>query len=165
MIENIFNFTNCFLIAVAITSAFFDIKFRRVPNWITFGVFFFMLGLSLITLKLNIILNCLGGFFIGIILLIIPFALGGMGAGDVKLLGAIGSIVGIKGIINIFFYTAFIGLITGLIYFIKRPDRLKYFLITKQPLIESDSKQKIPYAVVILIGVLIYIYFGELIWL
>lgn len=49
------------------------------------------------------------GFFLGLILVIIPFLMGGMGAGDVKALAALGALVGPRDIFQIFLYMGIIG--------------------------------------------------------
>jgi prepilin peptidase CpaA len=55
------------------------------------------------------ILFSITGFGLGIGFLVIFYVLGGMGAGDVKFMGAIGSLLGPKGIFWAFLYTAIIG--------------------------------------------------------
>lgn len=71
-----------------------DIKSRRIPNWLI------LIGLSLGWLTLTAEQGISGwldgvlGLVLGIALLFIPFALGGLGAGDVKLLGLVGALKG-----------------------------------------------------------------------
>ena len=50
-----------------------------------------------------------GGLFLGIGFLIIFYFMGMMGAGDVKLMGAVGSFLGPKGVFIAFLYSAIIG--------------------------------------------------------
>jgi len=54
------------------------------------------------------------GFVAGIAVLILPFALGWIGAGDVKFFGVVGALLGASWLPRVFFYSA---LIAGLIAF------------------------------------------------
>lgn len=60
------------------------------------------------------------GLLVGIGLLLIPFIMGGLGAGDVKLLGAIGAIKGTEFVFNTFLGTALAGGIIAVIVFLTR---------------------------------------------
>ncbi|MFC4737270.1 prepilin peptidase [Bacillus daqingensis] len=55
------------------------------------------------------------GLFTGLGLLIIPYLLGGMGAGDVKLLGVIGALMGPAFVFDAFLYTALTGGLIALV--------------------------------------------------
>ncbi|MGC5325427.1 A24 family peptidase [Brevibacillus sp. SYSU BS000544] len=62
-----------------------------------------------------------GGFAIGLLLLLIPYLLGGMGAGDVKLLALIGAFKGTIFVVTTAIYMALLGgLIALLILMVKR---------------------------------------------
>ena len=148
------------LLLIAAIGAIYDWRERRIPNWLT------LYSLPAIFL-LNIIhtgpwgfINSLLGLLAGLALLLIPYIIGGMGAGDVKLLGSLGAIVGYKGAIIIFFYTALCGLILGIIWLIFNPGRLKFLITTGQILPTIDKNQKIPYGIAILMGTILYIMFG-----
>jgi prepilin peptidase CpaA len=86
-------------------SLFFDLRVRRIPNWlILFG-----LGSGLI---LNLYRGASQfsysaiGFLVGVGTFVIPFALGWIGAGDVKLCGVIGAMLGVKWLPRVLFYSA-----------------------------------------------------------
>lgn len=146
-----------FLLLVSIVGGLSDWKTRKIPNWLTFGTFFLSLIYSISLLKFSAVGNCLLGFFIGLLILIVPYMLGGMGAGDVKLLAALGSIVGYKDILVIFFYTAISGFVIGMLWILFRPKHLKFLVTTGQVLPTVDKKEKIPYGLAIMFGTIIYI--------
>jgi Flp pilus assembly protein protease CpaA len=79
------------LVALAIASAacVFDLRTRRIPNWLTFGAAAAGMVFHLTTGGMSGFERSAGGWLIGAALLIAPYALGGMG-GDVKLVGARG---------------------------------------------------------------------------
>ena len=59
--------------------------------------------------------------------MIIPYFLGKMGAGDAKLLGAVGSIIGAKGVFISFLFSALTGGIYGLLIIILINSKFKGF--------------------------------------
>ncbi|REJ86703.1 MAG: prepilin peptidase [Planctomycetota bacterium] len=77
-------------------AAVVDLRTRRIPNYLT--VTAAALGLAYHTLVPGGwgALTSLGGFAVGFALLLLPWLLGGGGAGDVKLLGALGAWLGPK---------------------------------------------------------------------
>lgn len=152
---------NILLVLVSTVGGIYDFKARRIPNWITFGTLVVILLINLFKLNIGGVVNCILGFLMGILLLFIPYYFGGMGAGDVKLLGAIGAIVGFKDIISIFFYSSVVGLALSLIWIFLTPGHLKFLLQTGQILPVVDKKQKLPYGLAIMSGSFIYILLGS----
>ena len=54
------------------------------------------------------LVNSLLGFVVGIAVLVLPFALGWIGAGDVKFFGVIGALLGVAWLPRVFFYSALV---------------------------------------------------------
>jgi prepilin peptidase CpaA len=79
---------------VSVLACAIDLRTRRIPNWLTFGATAVALVFHGITSGAGGVLHGAEGWGMGAALLIAPYALGGMGAGDVKLLGAIGAWLG-----------------------------------------------------------------------
>ena len=71
-----------------------DIRTRRIPNLLSGSVM--LVGTVLNTLYLGYpgLFTSFAGLFLAMAVLIIPFALGGIGAGDVKMMGAVGALLG-----------------------------------------------------------------------
>lgn len=151
------HYSAIFLLLVSVIGGISDWRTRKIPNWLTFGTFFLSLIYSISLLKFSAVGNCLLGFFVGLLILIIPYLMGGMGAGDVKLLAALGSIVGYKDIVIIFFYTAISGLVIGVLWLLLRPGHLKFLITTGQVFPVVDKKEKVPYGLAIMSGTIIYI--------
>lgn len=87
----------------------YDIRTRRIPNWLVLSGMAAGTGFHLYQAGLPGLLFSLKGLGLGIILLIVPFALGGMGAGDVKLLGMIGAFKGTAFVFSSFVWMALVG--------------------------------------------------------
>jgi prepilin peptidase CpaA len=97
------------LLIVVVTAAIWDLRVRRIPNWLVLTGL--VLGLALNT--------CLYGFFgaflslkgLGLAVLIyLPlYMIRAMGAGDVKLMAAVGAMVGAADWLGIFVCTALAG--------------------------------------------------------
>jgi prepilin peptidase CpaA len=89
-----------------------DLKTRRIPNYLTLGGILGGLGFQLGYHGLPGLLNGLAGLGLGFILLLGPYLLGGMGAGDVKASAALGAWLGLRHAAYLFVY---MGLAGGLI--------------------------------------------------
>ena len=78
-------------VLLVLVGAYTDLRWRRLPNWLTLGGALAALLLQLALRGPAGGLDSLLGWGLGVLLLFIPFALRGMGAGDVKLLAAVGA--------------------------------------------------------------------------
>jgi prepilin peptidase CpaA len=86
-----------------------DLKSSKIPNWLTFSA---MVGGLLSHSLLNGLSGLLfsaKGLGLGLALFILLYAMGGMGAGDVKLLAAVGSFLGAEGVFSAGMMAMFLG--------------------------------------------------------
>ena len=93
------------LLAAAIT----DVRESRIPNWVTFSLAGFGIGVQCWEHGWGGLLFSLEGLMVGLACLLFFYVMGGMGAGDVKLLGAIGAILGPGQVLYVFAFTAILG--------------------------------------------------------
>ncbi len=97
------------LVAVLALGAYWDLRWRKIPNWLTLGAAVAGLGLRTAAAGLPGAWESLAGWLLGCLLLFLPFALRGMGAGDVKLLAATGALGGPAFVFWTFIYGALCG--------------------------------------------------------
>jgi prepilin peptidase CpaA len=94
---------------ILIPVAIYDIRFQKIPNYITFFAMFAALTYHMFLHGFGGLFFGLAGITLGLFIFIIPYLTGGMGAGDVKLMGAVGGILGPQGVFTAFLFTAIIG--------------------------------------------------------
>ncbi len=103
------------LVLIVLSAGVYDLRFRRIPNWISFSGI--VLGVGGNTLlfgshglgKAALGVLCAAGIYLPL------YLVRGMGAGDVKLMAAVGSLAGPQDWLEIFVATAIIGGIVSLV--------------------------------------------------
>lgn len=98
-----------FLILTAVAGCVHDLHNRRIPNYLTFGSALLAFAFGVAAGGWPGLGIALGGWLLGVALFLPFFALRGMGAGDVKLLAALGAWVGPAALLSLTFYTAVAG--------------------------------------------------------
>jgi prepilin peptidase CpaA len=98
------------LLALLIGSAVYDVRYRKIPNWLSMSGI--VLGFAInfaIGPPEGGVMFALKGFAAGFGLYLALYVLRAMGAGDVKLMGAVGALVGAERWFGIFLVTAIVG--------------------------------------------------------
>jgi len=107
-------------ITISSVAAAADIRFRRIPNWLTYSAMLLGVGYHIIVNGTQGFFFGAGGLFLGLAILIVFYLADGMGAGDVKLMGAVGALLGPKGVFIAFIFTALVGGIYAIILLLLR---------------------------------------------
>ncbi len=135
---------NLILFALVFLAGVTDIKTRRIPNWLV------VLGLGL-GFALNALLFewaglklSFSGAGLAFAIYFFFYLLRAMGAGDVKLMAAIGSLVGPKSWLLIFFFTAVGGGMIGVILLLAK-GRFKRTLLNVSIMLHQLSRFQAPY--------------------
>jgi prepilin peptidase CpaA len=147
---------------IVLIAAISDLMSRKVYNWLTYPAMGLGLVLNLYLHQGPGLFNSGLGLLLGGLLFFPAFYWGGMGAGDIKLMAAIGALMGWQFVLATALYTAFIGGIVAIIYVIIHGEllatlqRVFYLMIgwmrkDKQPppLLGTTT---LPYAVIIALG-------------
>jgi len=102
-------------------AVYVELRENRIPNWLTFSGM--AVGLLLGYLRSTpVFLSCLGGLAIGFGFLFIFYVFGGLGGGDVKLMGAAGALMGADLVKPALFYTAVLGAFLAIVMVVWRRD-------------------------------------------
>jgi prepilin peptidase CpaA len=86
-----------------------DLRTRRIPNYLTLGTALAGLAYNLLTHGLPGLVDGFLGMLLGFAFLILPYLWGGMGAGDVKALAALGAWLGPRLTVFLFCYMGIAG--------------------------------------------------------
>ncbi len=169
---------NIFLLILLCICVFTDLKSRKIYNIIIFPSLLLSLIVHLFSNGLPGLWFSLSGFLVGLAILLIPYFMGGIGAGDVKLLAVIGALKGTMFVLTTSVYMALIGGVIGLAVLLFRKgvlSRLKAILFSlsslrsgvKLPLFldKEGLKTTYPYGVAIAGGAVVSLVLGgERLW-
>jgi len=159
------------LLSILSVSAIIDFRSQKIPNLITFPTILIALSYHFFAHGTEGLIFSSLGLATGIGLLIIPYISGGMGAGDAKLMGAVGAVLGSKSVFVAFLLIALVGGIYAVIiillnkkqfkgFFKKQLITLQLFILTRKfipdPVEENNKKPKLCYGVAIALGTFIY---------
>jgi prepilin peptidase CpaA len=154
-------------LALACVACAWDLRTRRIPQALTIGgalagfCYHVIAGGSQ-----GATLSALG-WLVGMAIFFAPFALGGLGAGDVKLLGALGAWLGVSDVIWVALYTGMAGGVLALVvaawsgYLRRAIENLRLLLIhwrvngirpLSEVTLEGSRGPRLAYALPILVG-------------
>ena len=102
------------LLLVVVPAGIVDLRLRRVPNWLTLPAVLVGIGLNWFLYQTPGLWMALKGIGIAMLIYFPLYLLRGMGAGDVKLMAAVGAIAGPANWFGILVLTAAVGAIAGI---------------------------------------------------
>jgi prepilin peptidase CpaA len=97
------------LVVGALAAAVVDIRTRRIPNELNAAIACIGLGFAVTGVSGLTVWASIGGLALGLALMMPGHLLGATGAGDVKLMAAVGSVVGPATVVSAFVFTAVAG--------------------------------------------------------
>ncbi|WP_085504921.1 A24 family peptidase [Thalassobacillus devorans] len=117
-----------FLLIILLICVITDFKNRKIYNKVIYPALLFTFIFHFAVSGWTGLSHSFLGFLIGFSILLIPYFLGGMGAGDVKLLGLIGAIKGGAFVFQSFLYIALIGALMAVLILVFRRGIFKSIL-------------------------------------
>jgi prepilin peptidase CpaA len=157
-------------IVAALIASVWDVKTRRIPNWLTLSSIVAGLAAHCVLGGLRDTLIALAAAVVGGGIFAIFFVAGGMGGGDVKLMAAVAAIVGFHSLFQVMVSTAIMGGVFALCLALAH-GRLRqtvhnirllflhhrYQGLTPHPEINVSNRKtlRLPYAIAIAAGCLI----------
>jgi len=157
------------LLVMVTTAAVYDFRFRRIPNWLVLAGLVAGFGLNSGLGRTAGLRLAAGGFGLAFGVYLLLYLIRAMGAGDVKLMGAVGSFVGAANWFPIFLLTAVLGGMSALIlvlaagrlrrtlwnvgYIVGELARFRAPYMTREELdVKSAKAVTLPHGVVIALG-------------
>lgn len=163
------------LILVVAICAYTDIKSKKIYNAVLFPAAAIGLVSNFYSGGLAGGFSGIKGMMLGMALLLVPFIMGGMGAGDVKLLGVVGAFKGPDFVWSVFLYTAIVGGLISIMIMVRSgdfPARVRAVILTLLSLfgiiprlnvldtIYGSSTQTFPYGIAIAAGTALAYFMG-----
>jgi len=156
------------LVPVAAAVTYYDVRYRRIPNVLVLATLFGGLVLNLSFAGPWGLLMSVGGCALALLMMLVLHVLGAMGAGDVKLFAAIGSVLGLPLVAQTFLVVALTGGVLA-VFSMLRAGSVRATLINVLRIfvgflpgwemprfaVPADRRKTIPYGVAITAGSLI----------
>jgi prepilin peptidase CpaA len=130
------------LAAGVLAATVIDLRTRRIPNGLTAAMTGIGLGLAATGASGVSVGGSFVGFALGLGVMLPGYRLGATGAGDVKLMAAVGAIVGPALVVTAFFCTAIVGGLLAVIVAVRR-RRLTATLAGARRLVGTEGRQQI----------------------
>ena len=156
------------LIPLAVIIGYYDVKYRRIPNAFVLATLASGLAINLIFGGWRGLIASAGGCLLAFTLMFMLHIFGAMGAGDVKLFAAIGSVTGAPLVLPTFLVVILTGGLLAVISIIRAGvvvttmHRVLQIFVGMLPgwemprfAVPSDRRHTIPYGVAITVGSII----------
>jgi len=134
-------------------AAVVDLRHRRIPNWLTASVLIAGIALNIWRGGMAGGALALAGALLGLAILLPFYAIRAMGAGDVKLLAALGAVLGPQMLVSVAVYAALAG---GVISMLMLAHDGRLWFVLRQIFVEhrppSRGGATAPYGVAIALG-------------
>ena len=170
------SFSIIFLSGILLVSAGIDFRRQKIPNLITYPSMVIAFSYHGTMRGVDGLLFSLAGLAVGISIFLLPYLMGGMGAGDAKLMGAVGGMIGAKGVFFAFLCTAIVGGVYALVLILvhrphfsgflkKQMTTLWTFILTRKyfpdPIQTGQNRPRLCYGLAIAIGTGLYIFLNQ----
>jgi len=158
-------------IPLAIAIIYMDVRHRRIPNKLVFATLMAGVSLNFVFRGWHGLASSLEGMLVAFGMMFVLHLVGTMGAGDVKLFAAVGSIVGISSVMQTLLIVALMGGVLAIakMVYARRVGRTLigvaqffYGLLPGQTVprleVPPDGSNTLPYAIPICLGALVSVF-------
>jgi prepilin peptidase CpaA len=156
------------LVPLAIIIAYYDVRYRRIPNLLVVTTLAGGLAMNILFGGLQGLYGSVGGCALAFILMFLLHIFGAMGAGDVKLFAAIGAVTGAHMVLPTFLVVVLTGGLLALVSIVRAGvvratmHRVLQIFVGMLPgwemprfAIPADRRLTLPYGVAITLGSII----------
>lgn len=155
------------LFVLLVAAVYTDLAYKKVYNWITIPVTCAGIVLHSFSGGWSGLFFSLAGCALGAGIFLIPYFLGAVGAGDVKLAAAIGALTGYIFVVRAIFYSSLIASLMAAIWMLKRGElksglkrtltlgKVIFCPAKRKTVLSAGAQGEIPYAVAMVIGTFI----------
>ncbi len=116
------------LITFVLIAAIYDAALQKIPNWISLVIAVLGLGWNIFSAEGLGASYSGAGLLAGLLLMLPSYIFGGMGAGDVKLMAAIGAVVGLNQVLDVIFYSYMAMFVMAVLFIAVKGDLVKLLL-------------------------------------
>ena len=161
-----------FLVPIAVIVIYFDVRYRRIPNVVVLATLIAGIGINTALGGWHGTLVSLQGFALAFVPMLMLHLFGAMGAGDVKLSGAVGAVLGVSLVPNALIVIVMLGAALALYSMIKSRTvfstlhgvlRIFVGILPGWEMprfsLPPDRRHTIPYGVAIMLGSVIAVAF------
>ena len=113
----------CILIA-----SIYDATTKKIPNWISLTIIVSGLSWNIFSAEGLGLRDSGLGLIVGLLLMLPGYIFGSMGAGDAKLMAAIGSVVGFNKVLDVVLYSYMVMFVMAILFIIVKGDLFKLLL-------------------------------------
>lgn len=163
-------------IGLTLMAVYSDLRWRKIPNYLTLPAVALGFLLNFLGDGWSGVLSAFFGLVVGMSLLMLPYLLGGMGGGDVKLMGALGTLLGSHAILYVFLYTSLVGGLIAIVVAVANQSLIETFkriwlflkciFLFRAPstgALVFKKSPTMPYGVAIGAGTLLYLVVGKIV--
>lgn len=116
------------LILFVLIAAIYDAAIQKIPNWISLLIVVSAVSWNYFSANGLSLRDSCNGLIAGLVLMLPGYLLASMGAGDVKLMAAIGSVVGFDSVLNVVLYSYMTIFVMAVVFITVNGDLAKLLL-------------------------------------
>ena len=113
------------LILCLLLASIYDVRIKKIPNWLSLGLMVSGLIGNAVAIKGLSLGDSGAGLVVGLLLMLPGYVFGSMGAGDVKLMAAIGGVLGFTPIVDVVIFSYLLMFVLAVLFVIIKGDLIR----------------------------------------